>query len=207
MNKLLLVVALATLLSCTDSSKKETTNATQTEEIEEVVLAEGNRISALAQQALGGQLKQAISERGVLEAVKFCNVAAYPILDTLTTGLDAEIKRASLRPRNPQDAPTDTEGKILEQYQSQLSSSQELQPVVEVLDEQHILYAKPIVMNNPLCLNCHGTVGTQVSDETNALLKSLYPEDNATGHQLGDLRGIWSITFSREDLVAYLNQQ
>ena len=76
--------------------------------------------------------------------------------------------------------------------------------MVEVLDEQQILYAKPIVMNNPLCLNCHGTVGTQVSVEANALLNSLYPEDNATKHQLGDLRGIWSITFAREDIVTYL---
>ena len=109
-----------------------------------------------------------------------------------------------MRLRNPQDAPTDTERKILEQYQSQLSSSQELQPMVEVLDEQQILYAKPIVMNNPLCLNCHGTVGTQVSVEANALLNSLYPEDNATKHQLGDLQGIWSITFAREDIVTYL---
>ena len=92
--------------------------------------------------------------------MRFCNVASYPILDTLTTGLDAEFKRASLRLRNPQDAPTDTERKILEQYQSQLNSSEELLPVVEVLDEQQILNVKPIVMNNPLCLNCHGTVGT-----------------------------------------------
>jgi len=201
------MVALAALLSCTDGKKQETADTAQTKPIEEAALAEGNRISALAQQALGGQLKQAISKGGVPEAVKFCNVAAYPILDTLTTGLDAEIKRASLRIRNPKDAPTNSEREILEQYQTQLDNDQELQPVVEVFDNDQVLYARPIVMNNALCLNCHGTVGTQVSDETNALLKSLYPEDNATGHQLGDLRGIWSITFSQEDLVAYLNQQ
>jgi hypothetical protein len=207
MNKLFLIVALAALLSCTEGKKQETADTAQTKQIEEAALAEGNRISALAQQALGGQLKQAISEGGVPEAVKFCNVAAYPILDTLTTGLDAEIKRASLRIRNPKDAPTDSEREILEQYQTQLDNNQELQPVVEIFDNDQVLYARPIVMNNALCLNCHGTVGTQVSDETNALLKSLYPEDNAIGHQLGDLRGIWSITFSQEDLVAYLNQQ
>ena len=203
MNRLVLLAALITLLSCADSKKKESFTAAQ---LEEIALAEGNRISALAQNALSEQLKQAISEGDVLEAVKFCNVVAYPILDTLATGLDAEIKRASLRLRNPRDAPTDTERKILEQYQSQLNSSEELLPVVEVLDEQQILYAKPIVMNNPLCLNCHGAVGTQVSDETHTLLNSLYPEDDATGHQLGNLRGIWSITFSQEDIVAYLNQ-
>jgi hypothetical protein len=207
MNKLFLIVALAALLSCTEGKKQETADTAQTKQIEEAALAEGNRISALAQQALGGQLKQAISKGGVPEAVKFCNVAAYPILDTLTTGLDAEIKRASLRIRNPKDAPTDSEREILEQYQTQLDNNQELQPVVEIFDNDQVLYARPIVMNNALCLNCHGTVGTQVSDETNALLKSLYPEDNAIGHQLGDLRGIWSITFSQEDLVAYLNQQ
>jgi cytochrome c len=65
------------------------------------------------------------------------------------------------------------------------------------LDSAHLLYTKPIVINNALCLNCHGEVGAAVTEETYALIREKYPNDNATGHQMGDLRGMWSITFSK----------
>ena len=202
MKKLLFV--LIAFIGCTGSWESD--NITD-EQMESVVIAEGSRVASLAQEALSGQLKQAIAEGGIPHAISFCNLSAYSIMDTLTTGRKATIKRASLRLRNPQDAPTATEKEIIEEYGALLANNEELRPVVKSLDKQQILYAQPIMMNNPLCLNCHGTVGEQVSQETYDLIESLYPEDNATGHSLGDLRGIWSITFSQEDLKNYLKQQ
>jgi hypothetical protein len=32
----------------------------------------------------------------------------------------------------------------------------------------------------------------------------LYPEDHATGHEMGDLRGMWSLTFDKQSLIQYL---
>ena len=203
MKKLIPILTLIALIACSEGKKSQ--NITD-KQIEDAVMTEGNKISLAAQKALGGQLKKAMGEGGPEHAVQFCNTAAYPILDTLTTGLDVKIRRASLRLRNPKDAPDETEKKILEQYQNALDSETELQPVVEFPNKNQILYAKPILLNNPLCLNCHGAVGTEVSDETYNLIKSLYPEDNAANHKLGDLRGIWSITFDKENLVEYLNQ-
>jgi len=34
-----------------------------------------------------------------------------------------------------------------------------------------------------------------VSKPTDSLIKTLYPNDLATGYKVGDLRGIWSIQF------------
>lgn len=201
--KKMLIVLLA-FTGCMGSQESDNITA---EQMDSVVIAEGNRIATLAQEALSGQLKKAIAEGGIPHAITFCNLSAYSIMDTLTTGRKATIKRASLRLRNPQDAPTQTEREILEEYRAVLDNNEELHPIVKDPDERHILYAQPIMMNNPLCLNCHGTVGEQVSQETYDLIQSLYPEDNAAGHALGDLRGIWSITFSQEDIKDSLKQQ
>ena len=204
MKKILPLLSLIVLIACAERKKSKSITDQQ---IQDAVMIEGNRISNAAQKALGGQLKKAMGEGGPRYAVRFCQTAAYPILDTLTTGLDVKIKRESLRLRNPKDAPDDTERKILEQYQKSLDGQAALQPVVAFPNENQILFAKPIVLNNPLCLNCHGSVGTEVSSETHALIKDLYPDDNAANHKIGDLRGIWSITFDRDKLITYLEQQ
>ena len=182
-------------IGCTNQHKPTT------DEVTKQAMIEGDKISLAAQAALGSQLKNAIMEGGPVHAVQFCNTAAYPILDTLKTDMDITIRRASLKVRNPKDEPTAIERKILEKYAGQLKNGDQMDPVVEVLNDKQVLYAKPIMLNNPMCLNCHGQVGTQVSDETYGLIKNLYPQDNAVNHKMGDLRGIWSITFDREELA------
>jgi hypothetical protein len=53
----------------------------------------------------------------------------------------------------------------------------------------------PIVLNNALCLNCHGEAGKDISAESLTLIRQHYPQDEATGFKLGDLRGAWRIDF------------
>jgi len=53
----------------------------------------------------------------------------------------------------------------------------------------------PIVVSQPLCLQCHGTDETVAAD-TRAAIRKLYPEDQAPGYQLNDLRGIWQVTLN-----------
>ncbi|MEO1053991.1 MAG: DUF3365 domain-containing protein [Bacteroidota bacterium] len=201
--KFLLPLIVIITISCSERSKTEEISE---EELTQIALEEGDRISTMAQKALGSQLKKAISEGGPVHAVRFCNTVAYPILDSLTTSMEVTIKRASLRTRNPKDAPNKVERKILAIYNNQIANQQTPKPVVEMLDGGRILYAKPIMLNNPLCLNCHGEVGTQISTDTHQLIEELYPEDNAIGHKLGDMRGIWSITFREGDLVENLSE-
>jgi hypothetical protein len=33
-------------------------------------------------------------------------------------------------------------------------------------------------------------------------LQNLDPKDNAINHQIGDLKGMWRITFNKKDLIA-----
>lgn len=191
------------LIGCTDQRKASESSM---KEITQLAQSEGDKISLAAQRALGGQLKKAIMEYGPSYALQFCNTAAYQMLDTLKTDLNVSIKRASLRVRNPKDAPSDIERKILEEYKEQLAVGKEPEVKVEVLSSKQVLYARPIILDNPMCLNCHGKVGSQVSDETYNLIQKLYPKDKAINHQMGDLRGIWSITFDTNELANYLNE-
>lgn len=48
-------------------------------------------------------------------------------------------------------------------------------------------------MTNGMCLQCHGTIGQEVSSETFTKIKELYPKDRATGYGLNELRGIWVV--------------
>ncbi|KYG82558.1 Tll0287-like domain-containing protein [Roseivirga echinicomitans] len=199
--RLLIIPFVLIVMGCTNNKGTSTASI---DELTALAHIEGDEISTLAQKTLGGQLKQAISEQGVTYAVQFCNVAAYPILDTLKTVPKASIRRASLSARNQKDKPSDVERVILEKYAQSLEKGGDLSPVVEVLNESEILYAKPILLDSPLCLNCHGEVGSQVTLETLKSIQELYPNDNALNHKMGDLRGIWSVTFDISELTHYL---
>jgi hypothetical protein len=60
------------------------------------------------------------------------------------------------------------------------------------------------MIDNALCLNCHGKVGENVTQDTYQLIKDLYPGDSATGFEKGDLRGMWSIKMAKKQIVKQL---
>lgn len=197
----------ALVLAFSSCKTDQDTHKIESAQVEQLVIKTGQKIASDAQQALGGQLKKAISEKGPAYAVDFCNSAAYPILESVSTDFSVSIKRPSLRTRNPNDAPSPTEREILISYQEDIEKDRELTPVVKPLGDDQLMYAQPILINTPLCLNCHGEKGTQVAEATLAVIKKHYPTDNALNHKLGDLRGMWSITFNRKELEAYLTEE
>lgn len=162
----------------------------------------GNEISQEAQESLIKALQNAISEKGVPGAIEFCNVEALPILQEVADKYSVEIRRASFDYRNPADKPTDYEKGILDAYAYNAENSIANEPNIQKLDNGDVLfYTKAIQIPNTLCLNCHGTVGKEISPETSAKLKELYPEDKAFGHEVGDLRGMWSIRIPKKEVV------
>jgi hypothetical protein len=55
----------------------------------------------------------------------------------------------------------------------------------------------PIIVSQPLCLQCHGSE-SDIAAETREAILAIYPDDKATGYRLNDLRGIWRIILSPE---------
>ena len=57
-----------------------------------------------------------------------------------------------------------------------------------------------IILNFTIqCLQCHGNVENQIEEETFKTIKVLYPNDQALGYDVNNVRGIWSITFNKNN--------
>lgn len=162
----------------------------------------GDEISTEAQQQLIGALQKAIEEKGVPGAVQFCNVEALPILTEVSQKYGVTVRRASNRFRNPNDKPNEDEKGILEAYEYNVENKLSLDPSIQNFENGEVyLYTKAIKIANAMCLSCHGQPGTDISPETQKALADLYPQDKATGHKMGDLRGMWSIRIPKKEVV------
>ena len=190
-----LLISILSLSAC--ESKTEETNADtisglsiqkQTEYIKK-----GKMIAKESFYALGKQLKGAMKSGGVQKAVSYCNVKAIPMIDSLSRVHNALIKRTTLKTRNALDAPDELETKLLKSYQKAKKNGETLKPKLTE-DAPYILFTAPIVIN-PLCLKCHGTIGTEIAESDYKTIAELYPNDKATAYKIGELRGMWSIRF------------
>ncbi len=166
------------------------------------IIKDGRTITRDAFQSLSSKLGQAVQEGGISYALQFCNVEALPITDSLSAHHSVELRRASHRPRNPANRADSLEMKTIRSYLSQLEDQgpgrdedqKELKPRI-YKDKEQIIYHAPIMINKGLCLNCHGSEGAQIQEKNLELIRQLYPDDEATGFEIGELRGIWSVEF------------
>lgn len=191
----LLFLSFALLLTAVFSCENQSSNQEEAAApvSDSVYLEKGKLIAAATFAALSGKLQAAMAEGGVPNAVEYCNLAAYPLVDSLSKVHQADIRRTSLKVRNPENSPSEAEKTALEFYAQAMSAGQALRPQVQRSDDGVIFYA-PIQIN-AFCLQCHGKVGETLRAEDYAVIQKLYPEDRAVGYSEGDLRGIWSIRF------------
>lgn len=59
------------------------------------------------------------------------------------------------------------------------------------LDDERIGYVEPITVA-PLCTTCHGE---SISPGISNAIAERYPDDEATGFTVGDLRGVFWVEF------------
>ncbi len=133
---------------------------------------------------------------GVAGAVKYCNLAAYPLLDSLSKANYATIRRTSTKLRNPANAAKGWEVEALAAFEQAKTLVREPKPRARLLDDGSVVYAAPIKLQS-LCVKCHGTVGKEIAEVDYEVIKKLYPDDAATGYVPDELRGMWSVQFKR----------
>ena len=207
------LLALAFLTSCGSNERvskevfEDATNSMKVKKVSEAdivreALKWGEEISTEAQQQLMAKLQQTISENGVPAAIEVCHTQALPILGEVSDRYGVEIRRASFQFRNPIDQPDQDEGPILDAYQYNVENQLPSEPNIQKLQNGDILlYTRAILIPNALCLNCHGAKGKEITPETQSILDEKYPGDKATGFQIGDLRGMWSIRIPKKEVV------
>ena len=188
-----IISAIFWLSRCTNSQPKDT--ALSAEE-QKVFIEKGQAIAAATFAELSGKLTAAIEEKGIAGAMEYCNLVALPLVDSLSQVHNATIRRTSLKVRNLKDEPQNWEQEILTDFEKKAQQGEALKPVIRQPDDRTVAFAAPIKVL-PLCLKCHGTVGTDISDGDYQTIQALYPQDQAINYKEGDLRGMWSITFQR----------
>lgn len=181
--KLILLFLIALVFSCNPISNSEF------EEVKKASLAQAEEF----QNSLQKELKQAIETSGVEGAIDKCKVSSPLLEKEFSDKYKISLKRVSDLYRNPNHKPDDWEHKTLEEFQSFLKKGEE-PPVISFKEGNTIRIMKPIVIKNPLCLQCHGE-SSSISPTALDSIKKNYPADKAIGYKMNDLRGAFSITW------------
>ncbi|MGK7296724.1 MAG: Tll0287-like domain-containing protein [Candidatus Wenzhouxiangella sp. M2_3B_020] len=148
--------------------------------------------SQLARQ-LKSELVSAIGAGGPPAGIETCRERAPEIADELSGGKLA-VGRTALQYRNPGNAPEPWEEKVLRDFRERMDAgadpaSLETWNVVSRDGQRIGRWMKAIPMQ-PQCTVCHGNA---VPDAVADAVSRLYPEDRATGFEVGDLRGAFTV--------------
>ena len=174
----------------------------------EVTDATKDRVREIGEEAalalageLFGRLSAELEAQGPVGAVAYCSAEALPATGRVAAALEdgLDIKRTSMKYRNPANAPDDLELGILKYFQGEYAL--EVEPpayVIQKANEREYRYYKPLVVVPP-CLACHGNPD-DMSEELRATLAESYPDDLATGYEAGDFRGVIRVSIPAEAL-------
>ncbi len=137
-----------------------------------------------------GKLKLALAEGGPVAAINVCNIEAPKIATGLSEEYNWSIGRTSLKTRNSNNNPDAWEKGVLKAFE-QRNQNGEAIAKIEYFEEtdQGFRYMKAIPTKG-LCLACHGET---LAEPVKAVLQKHYPNDAATGFNVGDIRGAFTI--------------
>jgi hypothetical protein len=136
-------------------------------------------------------LKSKLTEQmaiNLVGSVTYCHEKAITLTKdfTISNPQVIEVKRTSLKIRNPKNIPDKMEEKVLHEWQKLADSGKPLPEFyLEKVSGDEVRFYKPLKIAN-LCLTCHGNP----SGELLSVLKSKYPQDKALGYKEGELRGL-----------------
>jgi hypothetical protein len=158
-------------------------------EIEAAVLELGNAASTALIGTLFAQLTGAMQAGGPVSAVDFCSTNALGLTAGIAAEQGLDIKRTSMRYRNPANAPDQHDTKALRHYESTLAETGVLPgPWVQKAGREEYRFYRPLVVAAP-CLACHGST-SDIDPAVQAILHERYPDDLATDYAVGDFRGV-----------------
>lgn len=152
----------------------------------------GDSIATIAQNELLKNVAGAIEKGGTEYAVEFCNTRAISLTDSIGDNFKMYIQRLSDKNRNPANAiQTQADSLAWKKIKSEKTA------FIEQDKNGTIYYYKPISVAMISCIKCHGSK-TDISESTRNMIAHKYPNDKATGYQMGDLRGMWKIKLKEQ---------
>lgn len=140
---------------------------------------------------LAQMLMTELKANGPVSAVAVCADSAQARTATHSTdGL--LVRRVGTRVRNPANAPDSLETRLLAYLQEQKLAGAMPQELMEVAQTGEnggweLRYLRPIALQE-FCTTCHGDP-SQIPSDVKAIIAERYPDDQAVGYAVGDLRG------------------
>ena len=157
---------------------------------------EARNVATSAPPKLLAVLQEQIAKGGPESAIEVCQVKAPAMARAASEQTGWNVKRVSLRNRNPKAVPDAWERATLEDFDRRAAAKESPATLerAEVTMEngqavQRYMRALPTM---PLCTQCHGAAD-KLSPAVTARLKALYPDDRATGYAVGDIRGAMTL--------------
>lgn len=145
---------------------------------------------------LKAELQEAIKAGGLKNGIAVCSEKAPAIAQKYSNN-QWQIKRTSLKVRNPANTPTEFERGMLLQFELKKSEGLPINKLsyygVEKSESGEMHRLMKAIPTQALCLGCHGD---NLSDDVKSELKLRYPEDQAVGFKEGDIRGAFSLIYS-----------
>jgi hypothetical protein len=141
-------------------------------------------------------VKPKLKEKGVYAAVKFCAEESYGRIKELDRKLGeaVSIKRVSLKNRNPDSYPDQSEISIVKAFDLIESSDAYLPAqIVQMVEEGTYKVYFPSAMSSRTCKACHGPK-KNMDPKARKFLESKYPHDKAYGFRSGQIRGAVIVT-------------
>ena len=143
---------------------------------------------------LKSHLQSALVKGGPTEAISVCSEIAPDIARRFSDQTGWKIGRTALKYRNPDNAPDEWEKKILKQFKEQQQAGQptkkmETSEVVNMNGKPYFRYMK-VIPTKGVCITCHGP---SIAPKVAAAIDKRYPNDQAKGFKVGDIRGAFTI--------------
>lgn len=162
----------------------------------DALLEEARKTAMSVPPKLVGVLQKEIDKGGPEGAITVCREMAPKMAKAASEESGWQIRRVSLKNRNPKAAPDAWEKAALEDFDKRAAAGEnpahlEKGEVVDEGGKKTYRYVKALPVQT-LCLNCHGPADT-ITDAVKAKLAELYPEDKATGYSAGQIRGAMTL--------------
>lgn len=141
--------------------------------------------------ALKSALTEAMQTGGPQKAVQVCHTEAPEIAARLSQQHDLTISRTSLKPRNTANAPDDWERGVLQNFEQRHADGESIDSLTAKTESGSQMRLMKAIPTGEICLTCHGE---NVAPELQSLIDKHYPDDQATGFSVDDIRGAFSIT-------------
>jgi len=152
---------------------------------QESLQAEADGIAARFVSQLKPQLKAAMQSGGPAKAISICADVAPTIAWQLSRETGWYVRRVSLKARNTSTAVPDAwEAGQLQAF-DHVAAQQEAPGAQSAWVDGEFRYVKPQLVEG-LCLACHGE---KLAPDVSSALALYYRDDQATGYQLGQVRG------------------